>query len=185
VSSSPESWNEKYRRGEEAGDDPDPLVIEAADLVRAGFFALDIACGRGRNARYLANRGFSVLALDFSDVAISNLHHPRIEARVVNLETDPLPDQSFDLICSIRYLQRSLFPWIRNALRPDGIFAAHIAMQDDDPALRPMNPEYLIASGELASAFEGFEILRNEECKLPAKRRVSEFLARAKNENRR
>lgn len=181
---SPGTWNERYSRGEEAGADPDLVVIQAAGLVNAGF-ALDVACGKGRNALYLARSGFRVLALDYSNVAIAALQgrHPNLEARLEDLESTRLPDATFDLVCNARYLQRSLFAQIRRALKPGGVFAATIAVADSDPTVKPMNPAFLIEPGELAREFHGFDILLDEFRKVTGHRRMNDFIARIRTGN--
>ena len=177
MSTSAETWNQRHRNTEAGA--PDSLVVEAAALANRGT-ALDLACGRGRNAIYLAQAGFSVVALDFSEVAIASLkgRFENLDARLEDLETVHLPEAAFDLVCNIRYLQRSLFPAIRQALKPGGLFAALIAMPDADPAVKPMNSAYLIEPGELRNSFSGFEILREDERKSPGHRRMQQFLAR-------
>ena len=65
-----EDWNERYRRAELLWTaEPNRLfAAEVGELVRGR--ALDLACGEGRNAVWLAERGWTVTAVDFSDVAI-------------------------------------------------------------------------------------------------------------------
>ena len=74
-----ERWNERYGGDgfEPFPDAPAPWLVEHAALLRelAGAGrrrrALDVACGDGRNARWLAELGFEVDAVDVSDVAIA------------------------------------------------------------------------------------------------------------------
>ena len=171
-------WNERHAISNEVGT-PDAVVVRASTLVQHGT-ALDIACGKGRNALYLARSGFRVLALDFSDVAIAGLVgvDPNLTGEVADLEQVSLPQEAFDLICNIRYLQRSLFPSIITALKPGGVFAASIAMEDDDPLVKPMNASYLLRCGELRAAFAALEVLVDEERKVPGKRRMADFIGR-------
>src|SRR5262249_26897431 len=67
-----EQWNERYRVGEQLFETPSPLVQRFAGLLRSGV-ALDLACGPGRNALYLAQQGWRVTAVDGSSVAIETL----------------------------------------------------------------------------------------------------------------
>lgn len=62
-------WDERYRSGEQAFDTPTPLVVKVAEMLPPGY-ALDLACGAGRNALYLAGRGWRVTAVDGSAVAL-------------------------------------------------------------------------------------------------------------------
>src|ERR1700677_1335948 len=119
-----EEWDQRYRAGEQAFETPAPLVVEFTRTLGPGS-ALDLACGVGRNALYLAERGWRVTALDGSPVAIELLRgkNPSIDARVVDLESGELEPQSeaYDLVLSCYYFQRSLIPGIKSALRPGGL----------------------------------------------------------------
>jgi tellurite methyltransferase len=161
-------WDARYRSGETGGSDPSDLVMRAAAIAGQGD-ALDIACGTGRNAIWLASQGWRVAAVDGSAEAIRILlqraagGNATVDARVVDLEREllPFPPASFDMICNVFYLQRSLFPVIRQLLRPAGLFVAAIHMIDDSPGARPMNPDFLLQPGELESAFGDWEIIES------------------------
>jgi SAM-dependent methyltransferase len=167
-------WDEKYRSGYGTGGTAEPLLVDAVAGLRPGR-ALDLACGLGRNALYLAERGWHVTALDYSAVAIDSLRGPSIDARVVDLE-DPafqLPDSQYDLIVDVLYLKRSLFSQIRTALKPGGMFVGVMAMFDDDA---PMNADYLCAPDELRMAFSDWTIHHYREGK-NRRRNVAEIVA--------
>jgi tellurite methyltransferase len=165
-------WNERYRSGANLGESPSPLLLRAVRDVPPGS-ALELACGAGRNAIYLASLGWAVTAVDLSPVAVetllsrANSMHLSVDARRADLEAGEfsiIPD-SWDLICAFYYLQRDLFEPIRNGIRPGGLFVGSIHMPDDTPGLRPMNPAYLLNEGELRAAFRGWEILHYQEGK--------------------
>ena len=174
-------WDQKYRAGYGASGMPEPALIQAIANIAPGA-ALDLACGRGRNAVYLALRGWTVTALDSSQVAIDELPGT-IDARCIDLESPDFqiaPD-TYDLICDCNYLHRPLFPQIRAGLKAGGHFVAVIPMIDDDPAVTPMNPAYLCEPGELQSYFADWEIIYTTERKPtrdPSRRRVAELIAR-------
>lgn len=174
-------WDDKYRAGYGASSTPEPALIQAIADIAPGI-ALDLACGRGRNAIYLASHGWTVTAPDSSQVAIGELP-ASIDARCVDLESPDFqiaPD-AYDLICDCYYLHRPLFPQIRAGLKPGGLFVAVIPMIDDDPAVSPMNPAYLCQPGELQSLFADWEIRHSYEGKPnrdPSRRRVAELIAR-------
>jgi SAM-dependent methyltransferase len=174
-------WDERYRSGYGVGGAAEPALINAVSVLSPGR-ALDVASGLGRNALYLASLGWKVTALDSSQVAIDSLP-ATIEAHCVDLEVPEfqIAPQSYDLICDCYYLQRDLFPKLRDALTPGGLFVAVIPMTDDDAAIRPMNPDFLCRDGELKALFEDWEILHQYEGKPggdTTKRRVSELVAR-------
>src|SRR5258708_7745298 len=62
-------WDKRYRLREHAASDlespPTPLLIETAKILAPGR-ALDLACGAGRNALWLAEHGWDVIAVDGS-----------------------------------------------------------------------------------------------------------------------
>ena len=87
--------------------------------------ALDLACGAGRDARWLAAGGWHVVAVDRDPTAIASLRGAaRIDARVMDLERESIePLGEFDLIIVWRYYQPSLFEAIRAQLRPGGLLS--------------------------------------------------------------
>ena len=115
-------WDERYRAGENTDTEPSPLLARFASAAPPGR-ALDLACGAGRNATYLASLGWRVIATDRSAVAISILkdraavYAGSLSAVVADLEDCrfAIEPASFDLICDFFYLQRDLFPKIRGA----------------------------------------------------------------------
>ena len=124
-------WNEKYRSGERGEEDaPTVLVVEVAQKLAPGT-AIDLACGAGRNALYLAERGWAVTAVDGSEKAIelvqerSAVRGLEIQTKVADL-TSPnfaIQPDAFDLIVIAYYLQRDLFAKAKAALRPDGVLS--------------------------------------------------------------
>lgn len=155
-----EDWNRRYRSREEINDEPAPILVEAASSLEPGR-ALDLACGAGRNAIWLARRGWDVVAVDGAREAIRLVRElePGVDARELDLETGaPLPfdDASFDLVTNLYYLHRPLFPEIRRLLRPGGLAVVAIRM-------RGINPRFCVAPGELRGAFGGWTLLRDSE----------------------
>jgi len=158
-------WDERYRRGEHTHDEPHPLVVQFVSGLPRGR-ALDLACGVGRHSIWMAERGWRVTAVDSSRVAIEILEHRAsqmnlaITSQIANLERhefDIDPD-GYDVIVVCNYLQRDLFPSIKEGIAPGGIVIAVIALVDDDPHVKPMNPVYLLNRGELRSYFEDWEL---------------------------
>ena len=134
----------------------DPLVTQSATLVTAGR-ALDVACGTGRNALYLARNGWDVIAVDINAESIVMLRERSndVDARVLDLEREPLdfPDGSFDLIAIVRFFQTSLFPTVKRLLRPGGILATSAKMTG----------RFAAGAGELRRNFEGWEVIHEFE----------------------
>ena len=124
-------WNRRYgaRPARPLADPPAEWLWENRSLVAGspGRRALDVACGAGRNALFLAGLGFEVDAVDVSDVAVDRLRAAvrerslSVDARRLDLERDPLPRSDYDLIVQIDYLQRDLFGSLQRALAPAGV----------------------------------------------------------------
>ncbi len=148
-----EKWDQRYRAGQKLYEAPSPLLQRfAADLDPGA--ALDLACGPGRNALYLAERGWRVTAVDGSPIAIAKLRerNAAIDARIADLERGEFQIQpdSYDLICDCLYLQRDLFPQIKAGVRAGGM-AIVIAL------LTRVRP------GELREYFDDWKILHYGE----------------------
>jgi 2-polyprenyl-3-methyl-5-hydroxy-6-metoxy-1,4-benzoquinol methylase len=88
--------------------------------------AIDIATGRGRNALFLAERGFSVEAIDVSTVALEQGRKAAqekklaIDFRQADLDSVELPEVTYDMILNFNFLQRSLIPKMKKALKLGG-----------------------------------------------------------------
>ena len=133
--------------------------------------ALDIACGKGRNAIYLAQRGFAVTALDISPVALevgrkrAQRQNLRIDWRTCDLESAVLDHAGFDLIINFNYLQRSLFGSMRQAVKPGGHVIFETYLIDQAALGHPKNSEHLLQHNELLECFRGFRVLFYREGK--------------------
>jgi tellurite methyltransferase len=158
-------WDQRYRSGEHGMIAPSPLLIKAIEHLQPGH-ALDIACGVGRHAIYLAEHGWQVTAVDSSRVGVEVLRQRAseaalsIDARVADLEKGEFQIESatYDLICDLYYLQRDLFPAIQSALKAGGAFVAAIHLNDGNPDVKPHNPAFLLEPGELKTLFSDWEI---------------------------
>ncbi len=182
-------WSDHRRNGEATEQPPHPLVLRAADLLPSGR-ALDVACGLGRHTLALAARGWHVTAIDVSAIALQRLTAIADESarRLIETVRADLAAQefvfspaSYDLIVMTNYLQRDLFATLQQALRVGGLFVAVIALLDDDPQLKPMNPAFLLQPGELVRTFADWELLHSREGKpdnAPHRRPVAEIIAR-------
>jgi SAM-dependent methyltransferase len=157
------NWDEHYADAANVESAPEPLLVQVADLLPAGK-ALDLACGSGRNALYLAGLGWRVTAVDRSPAALRWLRERAdglaIDIHQADLERGefPIAPDSYDLICDFLYLQRDLFDAIRAGVRPGGIFAAAL------PLLRPeRDSPFRVAPGWLRQEFESWKILYYSE----------------------
>jgi tellurite methyltransferase len=181
-------WDERYRRGEHDTLEPSRLLAQAIDILPPGR-ALDLACGAGRHAIFLAERGWSVTAVDSSPVAIE-ITRKRAQDRGLEVETViadlersqfVIEPDVYDLIAVFYYLQRDLFPSVRAGVKAGGTVVAAIHLVDEDPASRLANPAFSLQPGELCVEFAGWEIIHYHEGQphdRDHKRRTAEMVAR-------
>ena len=134
--------------------------------------ALDLATGKGRNALFLAQRGFDVVAIDVSAVALeearkrADARSLRIFWRQENIETLTLPEDCYDLVVNFNYLQRSLMPQIKTALKVGGHVIFETYLVDQRVIGHPKNPAYLLEHNELLQHFREFRVLYYREGKV-------------------
>ncbi|RMD87123.1 MAG: class I SAM-dependent methyltransferase, partial [Calditrichaeota bacterium] len=140
---------------------PSSWLLKHENLLKSQpkNLALDIACGNGRNALYLASLGFIVDAVDYSEEKLATLAqqakqlHLPICTLLINLEKEPLPDKQYQVVVNFNYLQRDLFPKIKRVLLRGGLLFFETFTRDHVTLLQnQMNPAYLLEPGELRQA---------------------------------
>lgn len=146
---------------------PARWLTDHAHLLPPRAMALDVACGTGRHALWLAAHGSSVVALDRDPGAIEALQKEAalldlpIDAAVSDLESGlhPLPRDTFDVIVVVHYLHRPLFPSLIAALGPGGLLIYETFTRAQAARGKPTNPDFLLMEGELRRLVEPLEIL--------------------------
>lgn len=133
---------------------------------------LDVACGSGRHALWLAASGFGVTAIDRDAERIGRLKETadrlglRITTHVIDLETDPPPalgSQIFDAVVVFNYLHRPLIPALREAVKIGGHIFYETFTRRQAERGHPRNPAFLLEEGELERLMAPFAILRSRE----------------------
>lgn len=161
-------------------------AMEAAEIVReqAALLCgnptagpvLDLACGSGRNAVFLAEQGCAVEGLDRSAEALAEAalwakrRGVAVRWRQGDLEAgnvplgDLLPLGAYAAIVVVNYLHRPLIPQIKAALRPGGLVVYEtFTTRQREVAEKPGNPAYLLEPGELRRLFADFEFIAGFE----------------------
>ncbi|AII05864.1 methyltransferase family protein [Rhodococcus wratislaviensis] len=165
------AWDERYSQSELVwGAPPNAVVVERVTSLPRGR-ALDLACGEGRNAHWLATRGWEVTGLDYSAVALDKARRvaaeaprsvrERLDYRVADVTDSDLGGE-YDLVLMI-YLH--LAPEERlqvvnraiSALKPDGILMilGHDAVNLSQGVGGPQDPEILYTPDDLVNSFDG------------------------------
>ncbi len=138
-------------------DAPSAWVCRWAALIAAGGTVLDLACGGGRHARWLAARGHPVEAVD-RDPAVARLASiPGVTAIVADLEGGswPYPGRRFEGVVVANYLHRPLLPRLVGSLAPGGVLIYETFAAGNERYGRPANPAFLLEPGELLEAVRG------------------------------
>lgn len=131
---------------------PSDWVCRFVPLIAAGGVVLDLACGEGRNARYLARLGYAVEAVDRDRAALATLAGvDGISTRCADLEASPWPCGSdrFDGIVVTNYLHRPLMSALLDAMRPGGVLIYETFARGNEKYGRPSNPDFLLGPDEL------------------------------------
>jgi len=157
-------WNEKYRKEhhptEVAG------VVKRFYHLAPGKKALDIAAGNGRNAVFLARKGFSVDAVDISEVGLAEFadKYPDINTICADLDQFDIATARYDLIVNVKFLNRRLFPYIQEGLKPGGVVIFHTLLESDSIKSTPEHcRDYLLKPNELLHAFLAMRIIYYRE----------------------
>jgi len=151
-------------RPADADNTPSAWVVRFAHLVVPGGCVLDLACGRGRHARYLAARGCRVIAADIDVSALAG----RSEAGITPVQRDledgswPWEPGSLDAIVAVNYLHRPHFPHIAASLRAGGVLIYETFGAGNGRFGPPRNPDFLLQPGELLQAFPELQVIAYE-----------------------
>jgi SAM-dependent methyltransferase len=145
--------------------------VANADVIPAHARVLDVACGRGRNAVYLARRGCAVHAVDRDVGALQDLQaladadRLPIRTEVQDLEagTPPLAARGYDTVVVFNYLHRPLMPVLIQALTPAGVLIYETFTIGQARRGHPKNPAFLLHDGELPRLVAPLRVLRSRE----------------------
>ena len=143
---------------------PSAWVTRWALLIRPGGTVLDVAAGSGRHSRWLASRGFAVVAVDRDATALASLPEA-VDTRVADLEQAPwpFPGRTFDAVVVTNYLWRPLFGDLVDAVAPGGVLIYETFAAGQESVGRPSRADFLLAAGELTSRVEGLRIVAFED----------------------
>lgn len=137
---------------------PSPWVLRFAELIPAGAPVLDLACGAGRHARLLLDRGHPVTAVDIDLSRLDDIAgRPGLTMIEADLEAGPWPldVQEFAGVVVTNYLWRPILPRIVAAVAPGGLLIYETFAEGNERFGRPNKPEFLLAPGELLEAVQG------------------------------
>jgi SAM-dependent methyltransferase len=181
-------WDLKYEQGLPSLTEPDPFFIFAyRQFVEPSFpnagAALDLACGLGRHALWLASRNWRVCGVDLSEVAIKKLNHAALELNVSldlfvgDASEYKFESARFDLILLFYLADRNLFPKVISALKPGGLLICKLSLRWDTDAKLTAAATDALNRNELPLLVPDLHVLYHEERQV-RDRGVVEFTGR-------
>ena len=147
------------------------LLVRHISLLKAlevSHGVLDLACGSGRNGRYLLSLDLPVVFADIDCEKLAGLSAEDIpdpamiklwEVDFEQTTNNPLAGKTFDAILVFNYLHRALIDRIKQAVRPRGLVFYETFSEQQRRFGRPSNPDFLLKPNELKSWFETWQII--------------------------
>ena len=162
-------WDAKYAAPDHINiKEPCEWLNDNADCLNGKGSALDIASGGGRNAVFAAEKGYQTLAIDVSTVglerarALAKEKGTTIETNVVDLDNWEFKRNAFDLVLCFNFLDRRIFPEIKNTLKLGGLIF-YETFTIDYLKYSNFKREWVLKHNELLKVFSKFRILRYRE----------------------
>lgn len=166
------TWDERFRTGEYPSElDPSPVLREYIEKTTDGR-ALDVACGTGRNAIFLAERGYEVDAIDQSIEGLRRTRENAMERGVTDsinlIQTDATqwdyPRSHYDVVTISFFRTLDRLGDLTAALKPNGILFYQHHLRSDPPAVAgPSSDRSRFRSNELLHACLDCTVLYYEE----------------------
>jgi SAM-dependent methyltransferase len=163
-----DKWNKRYAEDSYRKGNPVTLLENWIEHISPGK-AIDIACGTGRNAIFMAQAGFNVDAIDISSEGLKQAHNKAQELGLdINwIEHDLEQPYNFDtdyrLIVVMWYVNLALISRLRECMAPGAYLICEEHMLSDCDVAGPCNPDFRVAPGQLREVVSGLEVLLYEE----------------------
>jgi SAM-dependent methyltransferase len=174
-----DKWNARYREGAYATHThPSALLAEwlpNLNIQEAHLRAIDVACGTGRNAIYLARRGWQVDAVDVSEVALDHLTETATAENLpiiciqtdlegaVRRPADLFTADRYDLAVMVRYTNLPLIDTLKGVLKVGGYLIVEQHLVTEADVVGPRNPKFCVAPDALRNAAAGLDIIAYRE----------------------
>ena len=157
-------WDARYARADfRASAEASPFLQAHCSRITPGR-ALELACGAGRNAIYLAQQGFSVDAIDISE---QGLQHARTGAERAGVEVnwmradllagDAFPRDDYQLIVMTHFVAPRLLANLGHHLTAGGWLLVEEHLRWPAPVAGPGSDRFRVAPGELYEAVPDLE----------------------------
>ncbi|HXH29926.1 MAG TPA: class I SAM-dependent methyltransferase [Bacteriovoracaceae bacterium] len=165
-------WDQRYSRPTFIfGKSPAEFLAENYQYIPFEGTVLDMGMGEGRNAVFLAQKGYKVTGIDISSVAVKKSYllaqefGVKIKGVVASLKDYKISPGSFDAIVCFYFVDRSLIEDMKTWLKPGGIliYEAYTTREKASKKLDPQDEESLLREQELLKLFPGMRVLKYEE----------------------
>ncbi len=156
-------WNQRHQEASDQGEVAQVLSRNRQLLPGAGK-ALDLACGRGASAMFMAQTGLETHAWDFSPVAIERLDKKarenglKIKTQVRDVVKYPPDPNSFDLILVSYFLERRIIPQLIRSLRPGGMLFYQTFVREVYLDRGPSTDDWRLERNELLRLFQDLQV---------------------------
>ncbi len=163
-----EKWDLRYSEDSYRKNNPVTLLQDWLPKLPVGK-ALDLACGAGRNAIYLAQAGYRVDAIDISPEGLKKAQQSATEQGLaVNWIEHDLDqpfnfDTDYNLILVMWYVNPGLITRLCDYLAPGGYLLSQEHLVTDEEVIGPTNNDYRMAPGILRATVPELEVLLFEE----------------------
>jgi SAM-dependent methyltransferase len=161
-------WNERYEDGYAAHGRPSAVLQEWISRIPRGR-ALDLACGAGRNALFLASHGFEVDAVDISSAALDRARERAHAAGLVinwiehDLDEPLALAPGYTLILAVRFMNLPLIRAVTAWLAPGGFLVCEEHLVTEAEVAGPTDPAFRVQAGELRELAQGLRVRHFEE----------------------
>ncbi len=169
TTSNKNKWDLRYLHADHVQYPVAEILSENAFLLPKTGKALDLACGMGANALFLAHHGLVTDAWDSSDVAIKKLNvfangkKLPLTPKVLDIKPVHLKAASYDVIVISKFLDRDLCAKITDSLKPGGLIFYQTFTQEKTTLQGPNNPDFLLAKKELLNLFSRLNVVYYRE----------------------
>lgn len=165
MSESQAKWDRIYSQEKKATPSVCAVLQENNHLLPVTGRALDLACGLGSNALFLAKLGLKTEAWDISPVAIEKLQQIAQQENLPLTATQqdltalsPIAEQ-YDVIVVSHYLDRPFCKKIVSMLKPEGLLFYQTFTAEKVSVGGPTNPKFVLAQNELLELFSELSVL--------------------------
>ncbi len=163
-----EKWDQRYAEDSYRKNNPVTLVQDWLPEIPVGK-ALDVACGAGRNAIYLAHAGYRVDAIDISPEGLKKARksaaQQALEVNWIEHDLDqPIHfDTDYDLILVMWFVNLELITRLCACLSPGGYLLCQEHLVTDEEVIGPGSTSFRVAPGTLRESVKGLEVVLYEE----------------------